>query len=717
MANPFHSSSWFQVARLRPRLKGHVRVRRHHYRGQVWYVIDDGASGKAHRFPKGAYELAGRLDGTTTVEALWELLVDRLGEDAPSQDDVIAALGQLHAADLLASDTLPDTSEAYQRLKKERRQRWLQNLKSPMSVRLNLVDPDRFLTRHMNLVAPLFSVAGLFLWLCVVVPALLLVGTHWNEMTGNLADRVLAADNLLLIALIYPLVKCIHELGHGFAAKNFGREVREMGVMLLILVPVPYVDASHVSILASKWQRALVGAAGMIAEVFVAALATFAWVLMEPGLARAIAFNIMLIAGVSTVLVNGNPFLRFDGYYILADLIEIPNLGSRANRFWAHLVDKYIFRTPGGPPFDATPGEKRWFLFFAPAALIARMTMLIAIALFVAQKYFVVGVLIALWSLWSGLGLPVWKMFAHVMSSPQLHGNRKRAVRITLGVVGALMLALFAVPLPLHVNAQGIVWLPEEAHVRAGADGVITRLAAPDGTRVKRGTLLMQAENPVLEAEVEQIRWRLRELEVEADAELAGDLVKRQISQDAWREYSRRLVVQEQRLGDLGLTAGTDGTFMLTQAPAQDLPGRYVQKGTLLGYVTPGYAAVARVVVPQDDIELVRARLRAVRFWLASEPGRSWDGSIARAIPGGTFELPSEALSTTYGGSIPTDPGDEKGLTALSRVFLFDVSLPQQLRDARFGTRVHVRLQLGWEPVGWQFVRRLRQLFLTQFNG
>ena len=132
MANPFHSSSWFQVARLRPRLKGHVRVRRHRYRGQVWYVIDDGASGKAHRFPKGAYELAGRLDGTTTVEALWELLVERLGEDAPSQDDVIAALGQLHAADLLASDTLPDTGEAYERLKKERRQRWLQNLKSPI---------------------------------------------------------------------------------------------------------------------------------------------------------------------------------------------------------------------------------------------------------------------------------------------------------------------------------------------------------------------------------------------------------------------------------------------------------------------------------------------------------------------------------------------------------------------------------------------------------
>lgn len=717
MANPFHSASWFQVARLRPRLKGHVLVRRHRYRGAIWYVIDDGATGKTHRFPRGAYELAGRLDGERSVEDLWHLLVDRLGEDAPTQDDVIAALGQLHAADLLATDTLPDAGEAYVRQKKQRRQVWLQNLKSPMSLRINLFDPDRFLTRTLPLVAPLMGPVGALLWLAVTIPALLLVGTHWQELTGNLADRVLAADNLLLIGLVYPLVKAIHELAHGYVAKRFGREVREMGIMLLVFFPVPYVDVSHASALASRWQRAAVGAAGMMAEVFVAALATYAWVMLEPGLARAVAFNVMVIAGVSTVLVNGNPLLRFDGYYILSDLIEVPNLGTRANRFWAHLVDKYVFRTSGARPFDGTAGEKRWFLAYAPAALVARMIMLFGIALFVAQKYFFLGVLFALWSLWTGIGLPVCKMVAHVFTSPQLHGNRQRAVRITGAGLAVLALVLFAVPAPHHVNAQGVVWLPEEAHVRTGTPGMVTRLLADEGAFVRRGAVLAQTVNPALEAEVEQLAGRLREMQAQADSELAGDRVKRQISQDAWREASHRLAVQQRRLSELTLAAGTDGIFVLTAAPAQDLPGRHLEQGALLGYVTPGHADVARIAVPQDDIALVRDGLRSVRFRLASMPGRSWDGRLVRAIPGGTRDLPSPALSTANGGAIPPDPNDAEGRTALNRIFLFDVSLPPELRGAPFGTRVFVRLQLGWEPLGWQMARRLRQLFLSQFDA
>src|SRR3546814_17238594 len=105
----------------------------------------------------------------------------------------------------------------------------------------------------------------------LVGPAVLIAGAHWPELTHNLADQVLAADNLLIMALCYPAVKIVHELGHGFAAKAYGREVREMGVMLLVLFPVPYVDASAASALPGKWHRALVGAAGLLSALFVAA--------------------------------------------------------------------------------------------------------------------------------------------------------------------------------------------------------------------------------------------------------------------------------------------------------------------------------------------------------------------------------------------------------------------------------------------------------------
>ncbi|MEP7221156.1 MAG: peptidase M50 [Novosphingobium sp.] len=716
MANPFHSASWFNVAGLKPRLKSHVRVRRHRYRGRLWYVIDDGASGRAHRFPRGAYQLVGRLDGSRTVEQLWHSVVAESGEDAPTQDEVITALGMLHAADLLTSDTLPDTGEIVERQRKQRNQVWLQNLKSPMSLRVPLVDPDAFLSRTMPRLRWVFGWAGLLLWLAVVVPAVLLASAHWGELTGNMADRVLAIGNLALLSLCYPVIKLIHELGHGYATKARGREVREMGIMLLVFMPVPYVDASTANSVPGKWQRALIGAAGMMAELFVAALALYLWLAIEPGVVRAILFNVMLIAGVSTLLVNGNPLLRFDGYYILADVLEIPNLASRANRFWGHLIDKYVFRLRDGPLFDATEGEKAWFLVYGPLAFIARMTMLFGISLFIARKFFFVGVMIALWSVWTGVGLPVWKMVTHVFASPHLSRNRTRAVRMTMGAALAVLLALFVIPAPHHLAAQGIVWLPEEAHVRAATDATITSVDAAEGDEVRRGQVLIETTQPVLEAEVTKLGWRLRELQAQADAELGADLVKRELSQLDLADASKHYAVQAGRLDQLRIPAGVDGRFVLAKAPAGDLPGRFVKQGELIGYVTPGHADVVRVAVSQDDIELLRAGLRGVRLWVASRPGRVLPAKVVREVPGGTYDLPSRALATDHGGTVPADPRDTKGMHSLNRIFLIDLALPPELRQVRFGTRVNVRFALRWEPLGWQALRRLRQMFLARFN-
>ena len=717
MANPFNSASWFSVAHLRPRLKTHVRVRRHRYRGQRWYVIDDGSAGRAHRFTAGAYSLIGRLDGERTVEQLWTRLVDELGEEAPSQDDVISALGQLHGADLIATDTLPDTAELHERGIRQRRQIWLQNLKSPMSIRIPLLDPNHLLDRAMPWLRPFYNWAGVLLWLAVVLPAAAIAASHWNELTVNIVDRVLATQNLAIILLCYPILKTIHELGHGMVAKANGREVREMGVMLLLFFPVPYVDVSSSSAIPSKWQRALVGAAGMASELFVAAIATYFWVSLEPGLPRAFAFNIMLIAGVSTLLVNGNPLLRFDGYYILADLIEIPNLGQKANRYWAHLIDTRLFRTHGAPPFDARPGEHVWLALYAPLSFIARMVMMVGIALLTAERFFILGVLVALWTVWTGLGLPIWKMAQHVFAGPGLHANRKRAVRITLGFVAGAVLLLFVLPAPHHVYTEGVVWLPERAHVRARADGLVTEVVAREGDQVRPGQPLLRSSRPSLEAEVAQLGWKAREMQAEADTELAGNRVKREISSVGLRETQRKLAIERQRLDDLEIRAQAPGRFVLSAATADDLPGRYLKQGDLIGYVTPGAASVARIVVAQDDINLVRDHLGSLRFRLASMPVRSYAGRIGRFVPGGTHELPSRALSTEMGGPIPADPRDTKGKTALNRVFLFDIVLPPELRQVPFGTRVFVRFALDWEPLGWQAARRTRQMFLSRFNA
>src|SRR5581483_5184184 len=167
-------------------------------------------------------------------------------------------------------------------------------------------DPDRFLTATMPLLRPLFGPVGAALWLALVGGAVVLALLHWTELHADLADRLFSVSTLTLLFLAYPMVKALHELGHAYAAKAGGGEVHEIGVMLLALLPVPYVDASAASGFPSKWRRAAVGAAGIVVELALASIALMVWVAAAPGPVRAFAFTVMLIGGVSTLLFNGN---------------------------------------------------------------------------------------------------------------------------------------------------------------------------------------------------------------------------------------------------------------------------------------------------------------------------------------------------------------------------------------------------------------------------
>src|SRR5262249_29651979 len=327
-----------------------------------------------------------------------------------------------------------------ERAARARRSGWLGNVFYPLALRVPLWHPDRFFEHTRPLANWLFGLPGAVLWLFVVPPALVLAAQHWPELGADASVLLLAADNLLPSALVYFVLKVLHEFGHGFAVKAFGGAVHEFGLMILVFAPLPYVDASAASGFRSKWWRALVGAAGMIVEVFFAALALCVWLAVEPGLVRALAFDAMVIAGVSTVVLNGNPLLRYDGYYILAELLEVPNLGQRATRYWGYLVDRYVFRTDGSKDFVATVGERTWLLLYAPAAFVYRQVVMLTIAVFIASQYLAVGVFVAVWSLLTGVVRPVAKAPWLVLASPRLQPHRLRGVCAAFrGVLAALI--------------------------------------------------------------------------------------------------------------------------------------------------------------------------------------------------------------------------------------------------------------------------------------
>ena len=208
MSATMFSPNWFRVAALRPRLRSHARFSRHVIRGDVWFVLQDGQSGKHHRLAPAAHHVASLLDGRRTVDEVWEASIACIGPDGdpPTQDEVIELLAQLHGSDLLAGDALPDIEELARRSAKLSRQKILSRFKNPLALRFPLLDPDRFLGATAPLARPLFTWFGLILWIALVVAGGAVTVLNWSPLTENLAERILAAESLLLFALVYPAI-------------------------------------------------------------------------------------------------------------------------------------------------------------------------------------------------------------------------------------------------------------------------------------------------------------------------------------------------------------------------------------------------------------------------------------------------------------------------------------------------------------------------------
>jgi putative peptide zinc metalloprotease protein len=714
MSTDLHSPSWYRVAELRPRLRGHVRIHRHHYRGELWYVLEDRVSRRMHRFNAVSHYVIGLMDGRRTIQEIWDNATTKFGDDAPTQDEMIRLLGQLHTAEVLQSEVTPDVSELLRRARRSKRRVWLQYLLSPLSIRIPLFDPDRFLERWLHWYKPMFGWAGAVVWCVVVGMALFSAAAHWTELTENVTDRVLAPQNLLLMYLTFPLLKLLHEFGHACATKAWGGEVHEMGIMFLVLMPIPYVDASAASSFRESRRRVVVGAAGMIVEVFIASIALYLWLQAEPGITRAVLFNIMLIAGVSTVLFNANPLLRFDGYYMLADVTQIPNLRARANQYLGWLTETRLFGMRL-PEFEASRGERRWFVFFSIASFIYRTFLMFAIAVFVAAEYLFIGVVLALWVAVTSFVVPVVKGVAYLTVHPKLRRHRVRALSVTGAISGAVVVLLFLAPYPLWTNAQGVIWVPYDAHVRAGADGFIRKVPVEAGSRVRKGATLVESEDRVLVTRVQVLEAQLRMLEARAQAELRVDRVRWEITREAIASARVELAHARQLAAELTIASPATGVFVPAVA-TQDLPDRFVRKGQQIGYVVPDGTMTALVLVSHDDVDLVRTRTEKVRVKLAGRVYDTLDASVRREVPAASDKLPNLAMSSIGGGSAPVNPGgNPRDPKTLATWFQFEIDLPATQAFV-LGEHVYVRFEHGWEPLAWRAYRGIRQLFMKQFT-
>lgn len=677
-------------------------------------MLQDSSSQRSHRFTPAANYVIGLMDGKRTTQEIWELSIRQLNDEAPTQDEIIRLLSQLHSSDALQSDVTPDISELLKRYQKNRRKTFMQRFLNPMAFRIPLIDPDAFLGKTSRYIEPLFGKLGLLIWSGLVLTTIVLAGLNWSELSNNVTDRIFAPENLFVILLIFPLVKAVHEAAHAYATKIWGGEVHEIGIMLLVMMPIPYVDASAASSFRDKYKRVVVGSAGMIAELFLASLAMIIWVSVEPGVVRVVAYNVMLIAGISTLVFNSNPLLRFDGYYIFSDLIEIQNLATRSTQYIGFLFKRYVFKMKHLRPPLATKGERIWFVTYGITAFIYRMFIAFFIAMFVAGKFFFIGVLLAIWAIFAMTLIPFVKNYSRLLRETQQNDRKSQALVTSAVIAGTVVMVLTLVPVPSWTRAEGAISVPSESVVRAGADGFITEVVAAPDSYVHKGEVLITTADPELMAQIEGLKGKIQELSAQYQAEQTEDRVKAQITLEDLNTSVESLNKFTQDADRLTIRSNTDGYFIIRDA--QDLPDKYLRKGQLVAYTLDMKKSIARVVVPQHAIDQVRSRTDNITIRHPERLDTASQARLVRVQPSATDEIPSPALARQGGGTVAVDPTDSSGVKAFNSFFLVDIEFPTDKRTLNVGGRVFVRFDHGFEPLASQWFRSLRQLFMERFN-
>lgn len=712
MGGSVFSSQWYRVAGLHPSLRAQLRVTRQIHRREVWYVLADPLSGRFHRMNAAAYAFVGRCDGRHSVEALSEALLAEAPEHALTQDEIVRLLVQLNQRGLIQCELTPDVAAIFHREQEaSRRQRRLGV--NPLAFRLRLGDPSALLARFDPWLAGLVS-GWMLLFLAVLIGGGALVAAmHFDQLQTEVRTWMATPRFLLIAWLIYPLIKTVHELAHGLAVRRYGGEVHQVGVSLLLLTPAPFVDASAASAFRHASQRLTVSAAGIVTELAIAGVALVVWALVEPGLVRDVSLVAAVIGGVSTVLFNGNPLLRFDAYYMLCDAFDLPNLATRSTAFWRYLLLGRLLGLADVPSPEPGRGERPWLLLYAPASWLYRVVLSVAIVGWIGSWSMVLGLLAGVAMLGTLLVMPVVIFWRRLLRLALPDAQRRRALRAAGALCAGLVVLLGVVPLPFSSLAQGVVWVPEQAQLRTGTDGFLMAIEARHGDRVEAGQVLARLEDPRLQAEVERYRHRLAALDADLFQAMLRDPVKLRNVEEEMERVRTQLARALELQAALELRAGVGGQLVMPNQA--DMQGVFVRRGTLLGHILTGEPGRLRVAIEQDVAALVREDTRSVSVRLAEQPGAAFPARLLRAVPAATERLPSAALGDFAGGRLPVDPADQDHLRTPAPVFVIDLNV-DGLPPERAGGRGWARFDHGWQPLAVQWGRQLKQLFLRHFN-
>lgn len=711
----FFSESWHRVADARISLVSSVQIHKQRFRGQIWYVLRDTFNDKFFRIRPQAYQFLMCLTPEKTVQQVWEEFVKNRPEVAPGQDELIQLLSQLHDANLLYFKNRPDSTRIFERHQKQKRQQQQQKLLSIFFSKFSLFDPDAFLNRLLPLIEKLFSKQAALIWLVIVIAGGVAVIEHFDELRDQ-SQGLLAPDNLVWFFIALFFLKLWHEFGHAMMCKRFGGQVHSMGVMLLILTPLPFMDATASWTFRNRWHRVLVGAAGMIAELFIAGIAAVIWANTGAGTLHSLCFNLMTIASISSLVFNGNPLIRFDAYYMLSDVLEIPNLAQKSQQQWLFWIQKYAFGVDDISPAQ-TQKESFWLGFYGLLSFLYRLLISIGIVLFTADEWLVLGFLMAILTSISLIFLPAYRAINYLLASPKIHRKKSRTYSVT-GAFILLVLALFFVPYSSEIQATGIVESSNFASIFVQTNGYLKAIYVKNGQSVSKGDVLLEFASNELDLSIEIIESKINEEQIsltQARNENIADL----------DSIEKRIEVLQQHLDslhkdkeNLTVIAQTSGVWVSDEF----LPklGNWFKRGLKLGAIIDPQEYRFTAVVTQDQAyDLFEGNVALTgEVKLRHDTQKTLTTQTVQIIPYERRELPSAALGWLGGGEIAVTHNQKStGKEAAESFFEVRAVLKNLQENAFFhGTSGFLRLKLPAKSLASKIARKTNQVLLKRYR-
>lgn len=729
------------------------------YLGVGYRVIKDPVGLKYHRLQVEQYHVLELLNGERSLEEVRDKLKETYPTVQLQLSDIQQLITDLHKKGLLQSDRTGQAGALIRERRKEKLDKFKQKLMSLLYFRLPGWDPERTLQWLHPKVKWLWHPVVIFLCASFVVSAWLLLAVNFETFRSKLPEfeQFFGWPNLMYMWATLGVAKIIHEFGHGVSCKHYGGECHEMGVMLLVFSPCLYCDVTDSWMLKSKWQRIIIAAAGMYIEVIISAAAIYVWWFTKPGMVNYLALNTFFVTTITTVIFNANPLMRFDGYYMMSDFLEIPNLRAKSDKLLRESFGWYCLGIEPKPdPFMPETG-KGWFVTYAIAAWLYRWVILLSISLFlytVLKPYDLqsLGVVLCIVSM-SGIFFSMGKNLYQMITAPRLEPLSKPKIAITCTVAGLVVLALLSIPIPWHVSGPFVIepqdvsevsvefggrlltpeGLSEKVDSLPSNDPILKLLPDPSeyprriqpGDYVSAGQILAVLENPMMEDELRDLEAQRRMKEEQIDFYDEVDLESKQEQAMAELEAikSNMAVIRDQFRKRVlrSRVAGYVVNPPVRPEPQFDETKKHelnTWHGTPLDdrnatcHLEPGehFCSVAprrdyEVFIYMDQSDLTDVGDDdEVEMKLDHLPDVTYLGEVARKVELGEFFAP-EPLTNKYGGSLSTVTDRDGRERLTSTAYRVVVRLDNDLHLLRPGMRGNARF-LVQERTAWQWFKR-----------